>query len=263
MNKTKYTLIILFLALSPFTGDAVEIEYGLPDSLQDLNFWGNDGEFVGAKVAPLCPDIPLIVVTPESGLVDSLNVYTIDITLPQGEISKLGGVAFGFPTGFDLDHIEDIIYSDDYEGEDLELRRAYVFGSAIVIFFKWGLSPPGGTVITLEFISIKNPTVAGLYRIAGLTFNKWFRVEAGPNLSESFMIYPDRPVSLELVPDSDITLKAGHNQLFEAVAVDRFGNLISDLEFQWSLSRDYDMIGILSGGIFRHYGRSRKGVGRI
>ena len=248
MNKTKYTLIILFLALSPFTGDAVEIEYGLPDSLQDLNFWGNDGEFVGAKVAPLCPDIPLIVVTPESGLVDSLNVYTIDITLPQGEISKLGGVAFGFPTGFDLDHIEDIIYSDDYEGEDLELRRAYVFGSAIVIFFKWGLSPPGGTVITLEFISIKNPTVAGLYRIAGLTFNKWFRVEAGPNLSESFMIYPDRPVSLELVPDSDITLKAGHNQLFEAIAVDRFGNVISDLEFQWSLSRDYDMIGILSGG---------------
>ncbi|PKK83293.1 MAG: hypothetical protein CVT49_09340 [candidate division Zixibacteria bacterium HGW-Zixibacteria-1] len=250
MRTDKLTFIVLFLLFwaFPLSGNSVEIEFGLPDSLQGLNFWDGEGEFVGEKATVLCPDIPLMVVTPESGLVDSLTEYTIDLTLPSVGVPKLGGVAFAFPIGFGLNRIVDIIYSDDFEGYDLEIRRAYIFGSSIVIFFKWGISPPEGTVISLKFISIKNPKIAGSYRVAGLIFNKWFRVEAGPGFSEIFEIFPDQPISLNIYPDSALTLKAGTNQLFEAVAIDRFGNRIWNLDYQWSLSDQYDNIGIISNG---------------
>ncbi|MEW5923190.1 MAG: hypothetical protein AB1746_04310 [Candidatus Zixiibacteriota bacterium] len=248
IDKITYVALFVLLLIAPLSASAVEIEYGLPDSLQDLNFWGSDGDFIGEKAAILCPDVPLIVVTPESGLVDSLVKYTIDLTLPSVEIPKLGGVAFSFPGGFGLDQIVDITYSDDYEGADLEIRRAYIFGNTIVIFFKWGLSPPEGTVISLEFFSIRNPQATGSYRLAALIFNKWFRVEAGPNFSETFEIYPDLPISLVIYPDTAITMKAGTNQVFEAVATDRFGNRITGLDYAWSLSDQYDNVGIISNG---------------
>ena len=242
--------IILFslLTLFPLAGYAADIEYGLPDSLSDLNFWNDSGKFIAETPIAPCPPIPSIIVVPESGLVDSLNIYRIEMTLPSVGIPKLGGVVFGFPEGFGLHQITDIEYSDNDPGEDLVIRRAFVYGNNIAIFFKWGLSPPGGTVITFRIHSIKNPTISGIYQIIGVLFNRWLRIEYGPTFSEQFEIFPNNPVSLSISPDMDITIEAGNAQLFAATARDRFGNVISGLDLIWALAPEYDDIGILSTG---------------
>jgi hypothetical protein len=246
-NTARLGLLFLFLLFSAQI-HASEIVYGLPDSLEELRFWGNSGEFVGLSAEVTCPPVPVISVTPECAIVDRLETYAISVELPSVAIHKLGGFAFSFPYGFGLGQISDIEYSDDYEGEDLEIRRAYVFGNFISILFRWGFSPPPGTVITLKVHSIRNPTASGTYQIAGLIFNRWFRVLAGPSLSEGFEIVADQPVSLAVVPDEPIMLRAGQSQVFEAIASDRFGNRISGLEIGWSFSPAYDDLGIVSGG---------------
>jgi len=250
MNKTKSILFILIslVVILPSATNAVEIEYGLPDSLQEMNFWGDNGEFSGKLAAEKCHEDMPIIVTPEPAVVDSMAVYTIDVTLPGCGINKLGGMSFLFPNDFYPGQITDIEYSDDYSGADLEICCAFVYGRTISLFFKWTKTPPAGTVVSLTFYSIRNPEMSGSYQIAGLTFSRWFSVLAGPSLSTPFEILPDAPTALNLYPDTSLSMTAGSSQLFEAVATDRFGNVIPDLEYQWSLSEQYDDIGIIANG---------------
>ncbi|UCD93961.1 MAG: hypothetical protein JSU69_09340 [Candidatus Zixiibacteriota bacterium] len=258
-NTTLFGLIFILFFLSTQI-HAFEIVYGLPDSLDELRFWDTSGDYVGLSAETTCPPVPLITVTPEDPVVERLTPYTIDIELPSVGIPKLGGFVFSFPPGFDLGQISEIEYSDDYEGEDLEIRRAYVYDNFIAIFFQWSLSPPPGTIVALEIHRIGNPSASGTYRIAGLIFNKWFRVAAGPSFSNSFDIIHDEPVTLEVVPDEPLTLQAGEVQVFEAVALDRLGNRIFGLDIEWSLSPGSDDIGIVSSG---HFLATAVGEGRV
>ncbi|MCX6825648.1 MAG: hypothetical protein NTV06_00060, partial [candidate division Zixibacteria bacterium] len=98
--------------------------------------------------------------------------------------------------------------------------------------------------------SIKNPRLAGDYQISGLIFDKSFKITFGPTMSETFTIYPDRPISLSISPSEPVTLRAGLSQFFTVFGYDRFGNQITGLEIRWSLSPDYDEIGIISDGNF-------------
>ncbi|MCX6828366.1 MAG: hypothetical protein NT002_03690, partial [candidate division Zixibacteria bacterium] len=244
---TKFVAYLLFLIV-PAIGYAGDIEFSLPDSLQPLDFWDGGGGFIGKAAATLCPPLPALIAIPQMGLVDTLDVYQIKLTLPKGGIPFLGGVSFSFPATFDLSQISEIEYSDDYSGDDLKIRRIYIHNGIITLFFKWGKSPPAGTVITFTVHSIKNPTVAGEYQIAGLIFNKWFRVEAGPTLSDRFTIYPDKPVSIIISPSDHLALRAEETQVFTAEVHDKFGNIIEGLNINWALSADFDKIGIISDG---------------
>ncbi len=243
---TRLIPLLFLLAIFPSVTWS-QIEFTLPDSLQGTNFWGNDGKFIGQKAAN-CPPLAPLIVIPEIGLVDATETYKIKMVLPEGGIPKLGGVSFSFPPNFGLNQITKIEYSDDFSGSDLVIRRRFVFSSRIVIFFKESKSPPAGTTATFTIHSIKNPTVAGNYQIAGLVFNRWFRVEAGPTLSEPFAIIPGPPVTLEISPTGPLTLRAGNSQLFTATAFDRFHNEIHNLEVIWSLQPEPDSIGTVSGG---------------
>lgn len=238
------------IVLSSTAFSAVEIEIFIPDSLQDILFWNQEGEFVGDMALSETPPLPRLLVLPESGVVDRQEQYRLKMTLPTGGIPKLGGVSFSFPSSFGLDQITEIEYSDNYSGKDLEIRKVYIKNNIIVLFFRWGKSPPAGTEVTFTIRSIRNPVTAGDYQVAGLIFNKWYRVEFGPTLSESFPILADVPSALTVSPDTAVTIRAGQTLYFAALAMDRFGNPINDVSLEWSLTDDSDPIGEVTSGYF-------------
>lgn len=245
---TLFLLTAIILSAPALT--AAEIEYSIPDTLQEILFWNSDGDFVGEMALSETPPLARLVVLPETGVVDRREQYQIKITLPSGGIPKLGGVSFSFPPSFGLNQISDIDYSDNYSGPDLEIRKVYIQNNVITIFFRWGMSPPAGTEVTFTFQTIKNPVTAGEYQIAGLIFNKWYRVEFGPTLSERFAILADVPFALTISPDTAVTVRAGETFYFTAAAIDRFGNPISDALIEWSLTDDSDPIGNVTSGYF-------------
>jgi hypothetical protein len=254
-NTVCFILIFIF----PLLGYAVEIEYGLPDSLQDLRFWDNNGEFARQLVLENTPGLTDFGVMPESTQVNALGKYTMQIRLPSSGIPKLGGFSFGFPEGFGLSYITDVVYSDDYPEDDPQIRRVFVYGNSIAILFRLSDSPPPGTIVTFIISYIRNTTLAGQYRLGGLIFNKSLRVVAGPTVSDGFEIVPGEPAALAMVPDTAITLRAGEPFAFSALGIDRFGNETSDLDFDWALSEESDNIGQVSDGNFfaMHVGTGR------
>ncbi|SYZ73199.1 exported hypothetical protein [Candidatus Zixiibacteriota bacterium] len=249
MKSKKLTIFVLILLLLGFAyrTSHSQVESSLPDSLQSLNFWSNSGKFVGQRSA-VCPPLASLEVFPETGIVGVREVYRIKMTLPEGGIPRSGGVAFNFPPNFDLGHIAEIDYSDDYSESDLTIRKIFVFRGTCVILFKSGQSPPAGTVITFTMHSVGNPTVAGNYQISGLIFSPHLKVVSGPTLSQPFPILPGPPVTLEITPSDPITLRAGNSQLFLASARDRFQNEISNPEVLWAFAPGSDSLGVLSGG---------------
>ncbi len=243
----KLVLFALFFVI-PALASSSDIEFSLPDSLKDLRFWNNTGQFVGKNSTGGPHPIPLIVVTPESSVAGDTSVYRIDITLPKDGIPYSGGMAFGFPHGFNLGGISRVDYSDNYEGPDLTIKNVFVVDGIFSIFFKKGISPPQGTIVTLKIHSITNNSHAGTYQIAGVIFNKSIVVVAGPTPSERFSIIPRPAVTLEVQPSEPLVLRAGESQRFIATAHDSLGNEITGLQIQWSFSPEHDSIGILTDG---------------
>ncbi len=240
-------LFILCLAVTPLSGWTADIEYGLPDSLAQLNFWDGNGRFVGSlATSPPAPQLQITVI-PEISLADNFDRYQIKVIVPIGGIPNRGGMSFLWPSEFGLSGINNIAYSDNYSGTDLRINWAFVYNHIVTIIFDWGQSPPAGTEITLTIESIRNPQTADQYQIAGLVFNRWFFVTAGPTFSNRFDIIPDAPVALEVVPSDPLTLRAGDYQLFKAFGIDRFGNQTSELSVMWSLDGE---IGTLNDGLF-------------
>jgi hypothetical protein len=232
--------------VTPLSGWTADIEYGLPDSLAQLNFWDGNGRFVGSlATSPPAPQLQITVI-PEAPLVDNFDRYQIRVIVPFGGIPNRGGMSFLWPSEFGLSSINNIVYSDNYSGADLQIRWAFVYNHIVTVIFDWGQSPPAGSEITLTIENIRNPQMADQYQIAGLVFNRWFFVTAGPTFSNRFDIIPDAPVTLEVVPSDPLTLRAGDYQLFKAFGIDRFGNRTSELSAMWSLDGD---IGTLNNGL--------------
>lgn len=262
MSKQNIAKNILFLLifLVPVLAHSSDLEFSLPDSLKELRFWDDRAKFIGkcSDGGPLT--IPHIEVTPESGIAGELTVYRIDITLPKGGIPYSGGIALGFPGGFNLSAISHVDYTDNYNGQDLVIKKVFVLDRIISILFKKGNSPPAGTIITLKIYSITNSTQTGAYQIAAVIFNKSIVVVAGPTLSETFAINPGQATNLEVRPSEPLELRAGESQRFMAIAYDRYGNEIIGLPVQWSFALDHDSIGIISDGYFQ---ATRIGIGQI
>ncbi|MFQ6009046.1 MAG: hypothetical protein ACE5K8_08865, partial [Candidatus Zixiibacteriota bacterium] len=105
--------------------------------------------------------------------------------------------------------------------------------------------------VLVKLTQVGNPTEAGLYELGGLAFNKKGRIVAGPSFSEEFAIVPSSLHSIEVSPSHDITLRAGEFIPFSAVGRDRFGNLIENLTFDWTLSENSDSIGLFVGSVFQ------------
>ncbi|UCD16901.1 MAG: hypothetical protein JSV44_10645 [Candidatus Zixiibacteriota bacterium] len=250
----------LLVFLIPCIGHGVDIEFGLPDTLQDLAFWDKDGSFIGNYADTPPGDDLHFSVLPQSGIVDTLDVYELKVVVPPVGIPNKGGLAFLFPGEFDLSYIDSLAYADDYDGDDLEIRKAFIFYNIMALFFKHGVSPPPGTEITLTIALIKNPIIAGQYRLSGLLFNAGRLIVAGPSLSDFFTIYPGDPVSLEIVPGDPLVLKAGQSRLFTAAGLDQFGNAVGDLACTWSFATGSDQIGTLIEGLLL---ATTTGVGRI
>nr|MBN2278043.1 hypothetical protein [candidate division Zixibacteria bacterium] len=250
----------LFILLILSYGYAQEIVYELPDSLQELQSWEGNGETVILAAGVGCPPAGQIVVTPSSGIAGNSDIYTIDITLPQTGIPYKGGLMFTFPPNFDLSGIVSINIDDNHEGGNLEIYRTFIFGRSIAFTFKAGQSPPPGTVMTFTLNSVGNTPVARQYRLYGIIFNRYLQIVSGPTASQYFDIIPDVPVSLSIRPDQPLWLKAGQSQLFRAIARDRLGNEIRNIEYEWSLTADSDPIGLISGG---NLFVTKVGTGRI
>jgi len=257
--STFFLFVILVLGL-PSISNAVEIEYGLPDSLSALEYWDKGGEFTDLATSEACPPILYLQVTPETGIAGALNTYNLRLTLPSSGIPVKGGFAFSFPNSFNLGEIDDVVYTDDCSGPDPIIQWVFVYNGKIAIRFKKGPMPFGGTSVTLTISSIRNPTVSGSYQIAGLIFNKFFRIVSGPTISESFDIFPAESIELVITPDEPVSLIAGTSQLFSASAFDEFGNEINNLDLTWSMVSGLDNIGLLSqGSLFA----TTVGVGRV
>jgi hypothetical protein len=243
-------VLLLFVCLTPAFGYGAEIYFSLPDSLGGMNFWSK-GQFVGSKADAYCPPLQSFQVIPQSAIADSLDIYQIKITLPSGGLPNSGGMAFGFPAGFDLKAISRIEYSDDYDSLNPEIRAIYVYGSIFALRFKRGEMPPAGTIVTFTIYSIKNPTMAGDYQAVGLIFDAWLKVVSGPILSERFHIGPNRPYAMQISPSEPISIRAGQSQIFTASVTDKFGNIIINPEVVWSLDQSQDNIGTIANGIFK------------
>ncbi len=247
MLKRFYIFLSILLVVFFGSAHSTTIEFGLPDSLSGADFWNSEGEFMGLSESSVV-EIPAVLVFPESDTVDHLDGYDIDFIIPASGIPRRGGMSFRFPDGFDLNEIRSIEYSDNHDGDDLEIRFAFIFNQTILLFFKPGQSPPGGTTITITLNDIRNPQVAGDYTISGLIFNKWLMVTVGPTTSQPFTIYPDEPVALFIAPNNDSTVQAGEIIKFEAYGEDQFGNRDYGLDFVWSLATEYDDIGLIEDG---------------
>ncbi len=240
-----FTLILLAI---PLVSSAADVEFGLPDSLQDLDFWdasGNFKEVAADESRP--PDFDLSVM-PYSGMAGADDTYEIKLTLPSSGLPWGGGFVFRFPHSFDLSGIASVTYSDDYTGDDPEIKYVYVWDHKIAIRFNKGATLPAGTKVTLTISTIGNPTAVGQYQITGLIFNKYFRVVSGPTLSKKFNIYPAGPFALYIEPDGPLTLTAGSSQQFTVYAVDEYDNEIDSLDLVWSLTAESDDIGVLAPG---------------
>ncbi|MCX6827462.1 MAG: hypothetical protein NTV06_09420, partial [candidate division Zixibacteria bacterium] len=107
-KNTIKIILYLFLTLIPMPGIAISVDYNIPDSLQNLIFL-NSGPGSIVKLAALkCPPLGSLVVIPESGVVDSLDVYHIRMTLSDGGIPRGGGIALSFLSTFGLNNIRTI-----------------------------------------------------------------------------------------------------------------------------------------------------------
>ncbi len=255
--KYIFLLFIFCLVVTPLSGLTAEVEFGLPDSMSQLNFWDDGGRFIGSlATSPPGPDLNITVV-PSTAIAGRTDIYQVKIIVPHDGIPKVGGLSFNWPSEFGLNTITNIDYSDNYSGQDLEIRYAWVYGHTVTVMFKWGQSPPAGTQITLTVENIRNPQEAREYQVTGLVFNRWFMVTAGPTFSDRFDIIPDEPVALEVEPSDPLTLKAGEAQLFQAYGIDQFNNRTEPLEANWSLDGN---IGTLEGGLFR---ATTTGQGRV
>jgi hypothetical protein len=242
-------VLLLFGCLIPAIGYSTDVFFSLPDSLREMNFWSK-GQFIGSKTNAYCPPLQSFQVIPQSAIADSLDIYQIKITLPPGGLPNSGGMAFGFPAGFDLKAISRIEYSDDYDSLNPEIRAIYVFGSTFVFRFKKGEMPPAGTIATFTIYSIRNSKIAGDYQAAGLIFDRHFRVISGPTLSEKFSIKADYPYAIHMIPYEPIFIRAGQSQIFTASVTDKFGNIIINPEVVWSLDPELDNIGMINNGNF-------------
>jgi len=250
MKKRQATIffIVFLTLLVPAYGLAVDVEFGLPDSLQDMRYWDKDGDFVGqCEPDKSCPQFGFSVTT-QTGLANSLDIYELHITVPAGGVPNRGGLAFNFPEEFNLSTITSLTYSDNYDGVDLEIKSAYVFDNILAMRFKSGESPPPGTIMTITVALIRNPTRTAEYQLTGLMFGRFFFVVAGPVFSERFSIHPDAPVTLEITPSEPITLHAGEVQIFKAIAEDQYGNDITELDCTWSFEPDSAILGDLNDG---------------
>jgi hypothetical protein len=249
-NILNITFIVLFLFLdlgaSALLAD--EIDFDVPDSFKIPTFWDKLGKFSAKCDTGSRQTTFSLAVIPESDIVGEISEYEIELTVPINGIPRSGGIAFAFPDGFELTGISKIEYSDNFAGPDLVIKRFQVDWNIVSILFKKGDSPPAGTIIALRILSIKNPTRAGEYQIAGLIFNRLFVVTAGPSFSDSFSIKPAVPERLEILPAGPIELRAGEFQKFIANGYDRFGNLISGFEIDWSFAPEFDSLGTLSDG---------------
>ena len=241
-------LFTLILVAIPLVSSATDVEFGLPDSLQDLDFWDAGGNFKGVAADESCPPDFELSVMPYSGMAGADDTYEVKLTLPSSGLPWGGGFVFRFPHNFGLSGIESVTYSDDYSGDDPRIKYVNVWDHKIAVRFSKGATPPAGTEVTLTISTIRNPTTAGQYQIVGVIFNRYYRVVSGPVLSEEFDILPASPIALYIRPDEPITLMAGTTQLFYATAVDAYGNEIDDLQLYWSLTAESDDIGVLSPG---------------
>ncbi|MFH2035037.1 MAG: hypothetical protein ABIJ45_01440 [Candidatus Zixiibacteriota bacterium] len=256
--KLLFTSLLFFL-LIPVASYSVELEFSLPDSLSELNHWDGVGKVTCPPENPYI-EIPNLVVRPETGDMGLTESFDIMFDLPSTGIPNPGGFSFRFPSQFNLDSIYDIEYADNYSGADPELWVAFIFNQQILIFFEPSDSPPEGTEVTITIRSIGNPLTAGSYQISALIFKRYFKIAAGPTSSEFFEIHPGTPVSLEIEPSNDSMINLGESILFRAYGVDQFGNVINDMDIVWSLSEDYDNIGILTDGFLY---ANRPGTGKV
>jgi len=245
--KTIYLLTITILLL-PAAGYTADIVFSLPDSLQDIDFWDEEGEFTGLVAEEACPPDFDLTVIPYIGKAGTQDTFDIKITLPSSGLPWHGGIAFRFPFNFDLSQIEDITYSDDNPGTDPEVKCAFVWYNKMAICFEGGSTPSVGTEVTLTISTIGNPTSAGQYFISGLIFNRHFRVVSGPVWSEWFDIYPADPYAIYIHPDEPLFLTAGTTQLFTVAAVDEYGNELDGFDYTWFFTSESENIGSLDNG---------------
>ncbi|MBN2227788.1 MAG: hypothetical protein JW763_10550 [candidate division Zixibacteria bacterium] len=226
----------------------MEVEFGLPDSLQNMRFWDKDGGFAGqCEPEKSCPQFGFSVTT-ENGVVHEFDIYRLHITVPPGGVPDRGGLAFHFPGEFNLNYINSVTYSDNYAGPDLDIRAAFVFDNILALRFGLGQSPPPGTIITLTAAMIRNPIQAAEYQLTGVMFNRFLFVVAGPVFSERFTIFPGDPTELAIEPSDPVTIHAGEIRIFKAIASDRFGNPLSELDCDWSFDPDSVVLGTIDEG---------------
>lgn len=210
-------------------------------------------------------------VIPSLPLAAAESNYDLSFRLKRGDYHKLdkGGFAFVFPDGFDLRQISLVTIDDDerkprYRVEHFSSTRHFLF----VILERFGDDDDeddrlaGETNILLHVESIRNSSHPGLYRIAGLAFDKKRHLKAGPTLSNSFEITGDDPgvAGIVVLPEGDLTLSVGGATSFSAWSVDQSGNVLNEVNASWALSDDSDPIGSLAGSLFT---AGSVGTGRV
>ncbi len=209
------------------------------------------------------------VVLPGQSVVAERGMVRLQFGMMLADFAELdnGGFSFTFPDGFDLAEATAQEISDDLLGLGYFINKSTVSGQTITVRLSGTTAlggmvtpPPDSVRVTLVLADVVNPTLAAVYRLAGLAFGSDGGLVSGPTLSAPFEIVHGPAANLTVTPAEPLELAAGEFVTFSATVADAYGNPIAGAQPSWLFSEDSDAIGTLDGSLLR---ATTPGVGRV
>ncbi|MEA2031504.1 MAG: hypothetical protein U9N55_07945 [candidate division Zixibacteria bacterium] len=180
--------------------------------------------------------------------------YTFSFIMASFDFGNLdkGGFVFSFPEEYDLSTVTNCTLVHSSNTVDYHVKTFELSDNMVIVTLKrtsMHSDEQDDTTISVNvhFEVLNNPASTGDYMFGGLAFKSTGSIIAGPSISEKLEILPDQPISLEITPSGNLTLKAGESITFDIAMYDSYGNLIPSSDAVWILEWGSDPIGYFSG----------------